>query len=68
MSQGHGISLLSRAYYRSGDINYLRAARRALHLLDVPSHAGGVKAMWMDKYVWYVWILWWLWIIGFYII
>lgn len=53
MSQGHGISLLSRAYYRSGDIDYLRAARRALHLLDVPSHAGGVKAMWMDKYVWY---------------
>ncbi|CAG9095469.1 unnamed protein product [Plutella xylostella] len=26
---------------------------RALSLLHVPSHAGGVKAMWMDKYVWY---------------
>ncbi|KAG7307015.1 hypothetical protein JYU34_007148 [Plutella xylostella] len=53
MSQGHAISLLSRAYHRSGDEAYLRAARRALSLLHVPSHAGGVKAMWMDKYVWY---------------
>ncbi|CAK1582341.1 unnamed protein product [Parnassius mnemosyne] len=53
MSQGHGISVLARAYYRSGDSTYLRAAQRALLLLDVPSHAGGVKALWMDKYVWY---------------
>ncbi|PZC79397.1 hypothetical protein B5X24_HaOG216392 [Helicoverpa armigera] len=53
MSQGHAISLLSRAYYRSGDMTYLQAAKRALYLLDVPSHAGGVKAMWMDKHVWY---------------
>ncbi|XP_059061251.1 D-glucuronyl C5-epimerase B [Achroia grisella] len=53
MSQGHAISVLSRAYYRSGDASYLQAAKRAMYLLDVPSHAGGVKAMWMDKYVWY---------------
>lgn len=53
MSQGHAISLLSRAYHQSGDTVYLQAAKRALYLLDVPSHAGGVKAMWMDKYVWY---------------
>ncbi|XP_047528008.1 D-glucuronyl C5-epimerase B [Vanessa atalanta] len=53
MSQGHGISVLCRAYYRSGDASYLRAAQRALLLLDVPSGAGGVKALWMDKYVWY---------------
>ncbi|XP_039747289.1 D-glucuronyl C5-epimerase [Pararge aegeria] len=53
MSQGHAISVLSRAFYRSGDAGYLRAAQRALYLLDVPSHAGGVKAMWMDKYLWY---------------
>lgn len=52
MSQGHAISLLSRAYYQSGDVAYLQAAKRALYLLDVPSDAGGVKAMWMDKYVW----------------
>ncbi|XP_022124382.2 D-glucuronyl C5-epimerase B isoform X2 [Pieris rapae] len=53
MSQGHGISVLARAFHRSKDVTYLRAAQRALHLLDVPSSAGGVKAMWMDKYVWY---------------
>ncbi|CAB3252073.1 unnamed protein product [Arctia plantaginis] len=53
MSQGHAISLLARAYHASGDATYLQAAKRALYLLDVPSHAGGVKAMWMDKYVWY---------------
>ncbi|XP_034839949.1 D-glucuronyl C5-epimerase [Maniola hyperantus] len=53
MSQGHAISVLSRAYHRSGDASYLRAAQRALYLLDVPSHSGGVKAMWMDKYLWY---------------
>ncbi|XP_049866763.1 D-glucuronyl C5-epimerase B isoform X2 [Pectinophora gossypiella] len=53
MSQGHAISVLARAYHRSGDSAYLRAAKKALYLLDVPSHAGGVKAMWMDKYVWY---------------
>ncbi|XP_013184352.1 D-glucuronyl C5-epimerase B [Amyelois transitella] len=53
MSQGHAISVLSRAYYRSGSVEYLRAAKRALQLLDIPSHAGGVKAMWMNEYVWY---------------
>ncbi|XP_023947679.2 D-glucuronyl C5-epimerase [Bicyclus anynana] len=53
MSQGHAVSLLARAHYRSGDGRYLQAAQRALDLLDVPSHKGGVKAMWMDKYLWY---------------
>ncbi|XP_012552772.1 D-glucuronyl C5-epimerase [Bombyx mandarina] len=53
MSQGHAISVLARAYSRSGDVTYLQAARRALYVLDVPSHAGGVKALWMDKFVWY---------------
>ncbi|XP_028158304.1 D-glucuronyl C5-epimerase [Ostrinia furnacalis] len=53
MSQGHAMSVLARAYHRSGDAGYLRAAQRALRLLDVPSAAGGVKALWMDKHVWY---------------
>ncbi|XP_053625385.1 D-glucuronyl C5-epimerase B isoform X2 [Plodia interpunctella] len=53
MSQGHAISVLSRAYSRSGDAEYVRAARRALQLLDVPSRMGGVKALWMNEYVWY---------------
>ncbi|RVE40927.1 hypothetical protein evm_014423 [Chilo suppressalis] len=53
MSQGHAISVLSRAYHRTGDVLYLSAAKKALFLLDVPSAEGGVKAMWMDKYVWY---------------
>ncbi|XP_072943501.1 D-glucuronyl C5-epimerase B isoform X2 [Epargyreus clarus] len=53
MSQGHGVSLLARAYQRSGDAAYLRAARRALALLAVPPAQGGVRATWMDRYVWY---------------
>ncbi|XP_013182323.1 PREDICTED: D-glucuronyl C5-epimerase [Papilio xuthus] len=53
MSQGHAISVLSRAYHRSGRARYLLAAQRALLPLDVPSAHGGVKAIWMDKYVWY---------------
>lgn len=53
MSQGHAISLLARAYHKSGDGAYLIAAKRALHVLNVPSAAGGVKAMWMDRYLWY---------------
>ncbi|KAL0841693.1 hypothetical protein ABMA28_013966 [Loxostege sticticalis] len=53
MSQGHAISVLARAYHRSGDALYLRAAKKALYLLDVPSAAGGVKALWCDKHVWY---------------
>ncbi|VVC98610.1 unnamed protein product, partial [Leptidea sinapis] len=43
---GHGISVLSRAYHRSGDAAYLRAARRALRPLDAPP----LKALWMDRY------------------
>lgn len=53
MSQGHAISLLSRAYHRSGDVKYLQAAKKALYVLDVPAENGGVRAMWLDKYVWY---------------
>lgn len=54
MSQGHAVSLLSRVYYRTGDAAYLKAAKRALYLLDVPSEEGGVRARWMDKYIWWV--------------
>ncbi|XP_041977576.1 D-glucuronyl C5-epimerase isoform X2 [Aricia agestis] len=53
MSQGHGISVLARAHYRSGDAAFLRAARRALRVLRLPSGAGGVRAVFMDKHVWY---------------
>ncbi|OWR55408.1 D-glucuronyl C5-epimerase B isoform X1 [Danaus plexippus] len=53
MSQGHAISLLSRAYHRSGDSRYLRAARRALGPLDRPPDKGGVRALFMNRYVWY---------------
>ncbi|XP_013140920.1 PREDICTED: D-glucuronyl C5-epimerase isoform X1 [Papilio polytes] len=53
MSQGHAISVLARAFHRSGRTRYLRAAQRALLPLAVDSRDGGVKAMWMDKHVWY---------------
>lgn len=53
MGQGHGISVLARAYYHSGDERYLQAAVRALRPFRVPSIKGGVAATFLDKYVWY---------------
>lgn len=54
MSQGHGISLLSRAYYHSGgNKKYLRAAVNALKPFKVSSSQGGVLAKFMGKLNWY---------------
>ncbi|KAJ8679544.1 hypothetical protein QAD02_015331 [Eretmocerus hayati] len=53
MGQGHAISVLSRAYYRSGDEQYLQAAVRGLRPFRLTSSNGGVAAYFMDKYVWY---------------
>ncbi|XP_014210842.1 D-glucuronyl C5-epimerase [Copidosoma floridanum] len=53
MGQGHAISLLSRAYYNSGDEKYLQAAVRGLRPFRVASNKGGVAAYFLDKYVWY---------------
>lgn len=49
MSQGHGISLLSRAFYHSGgNKKYLKAATNALKPFKVSSIRGGVLAKFMD--------------------
>ncbi|CAH1154209.1 unnamed protein product [Phaedon cochleariae] len=54
MSQGHAISVLSRAYHHSGgDIRYLTAALRGLKPFRVPSTKGGVRATFMNTYHWY---------------
>lgn len=54
MSQGHGISLLARAFYHSGgNRKYLRAAVNALKPFKVPSSQGGVLAKFMGILPWY---------------
>lgn len=53
MGQGHAISVLSRAYYHSGDSQYLRAAIEGLRPFRIPSWQGGVLATFLGKYVWY---------------
>jgi len=53
MAQGQAMSLLVRAYSRSGRHEYLDAAIRALALFDIPAADGGIVAKFMDHYVWY---------------
>lgn len=53
MGQGHAISVLSRAYYHSGDEKYLQSAIRGLRPFRLLSSKGGVAAYFLDKYVWY---------------
>ncbi|XP_011494920.1 PREDICTED: D-glucuronyl C5-epimerase [Ceratosolen solmsi marchali] len=53
MGQGHAISVLSRAYYHSGDEKYLQTAVRALRPFRILSNNGGILTYFLDKYVWY---------------
>lgn len=53
MGQGHAISVLSRAYYHSGEDKYLNAAIRGLKPFKVPSSKGGITASFLGKYIWY---------------
>uniref|UniRef100_A0A1B6CJP8 heparosan-N-sulfate-glucuronate 5-epimerase n=1 Tax=Clastoptera arizonana TaxID=38151 RepID=A0A1B6CJP8_9HEMI len=54
MGQGHGISVLARAYYHSGgDKQYLNAALRALRPFRIPSKDGGVLASFLGQIPWY---------------
>ncbi|XP_075237680.1 D-glucuronyl C5-epimerase isoform X2 [Lycorma delicatula] len=54
MGQGHGMSVLARAYYHSGgDQQYLETAVRALRPFRVLSKDGGVLAMFLDQVPWY---------------
>lgn len=53
MGQGHGISVLARAYHLSGDKAYLAAAVQALRPFKVLSKDGGVLAMFLNQVPWY---------------
>ncbi|CAH1773655.1 unnamed protein product [Owenia fusiformis] len=53
MAQGQAISLLTRAYIRTKKEMYLQSALRATKVLNINSQDGGVRATFMDKYVWY---------------
>ena len=53
MAQGQAMSLLVRAYIRTGNSKYLDAALRATHLFSVPAADGGVLARFMGEYAWY---------------
>ncbi len=53
MAQGQAMSLLVRAYVRTGNRKYLDTALRSTHIFDVPSADGGVLAKFMDRYPWY---------------
>ena len=53
MAQGHGMSLLTRAYHLTRNKVYLEAALKAIHLYNVSSSMGGVRATFMDRYTWY---------------
>ena len=53
MGQGQAISTLGRGYFLYGDKSYVKAMYRGLLPFTVSSEHGGVRAMFMDKYVWY---------------
>ncbi|XP_074655542.1 D-glucuronyl C5-epimerase B-like isoform X2 [Tubulanus polymorphus] len=53
MAQGQAMSLLARAYIRSGKKTYLNTALRATKLFDIPGKSNGVLAKFMNKYSWY---------------
>lgn len=53
MAQGHALSVLSRAYSASRDLNYLMAGFKALDLFGISSEQGGFVAKFLGKYVWY---------------
>lgn len=53
MAQGHGLSAMSRAYKYTKDINFRKALRLALRPYTIPSSKGGVRAVFMDKFIWY---------------
>lgn len=52
MGQGQAISLLVRAYHIYKKPEYLEAAARGLRVYQNLSQDHGVKAMFLDKYVW----------------
>lgn len=53
MAQGQAMSMLVRAYHRTGDQNYLTSALAATKLFRVRSEDHGIMTMFEGKYPWY---------------
>ena len=53
MAQGHGISLLVRAFHHTKNASYYDAAARATQLYKIKSRDKGVQANFFGKFVWY---------------
>ena len=53
MGQGQAMSLLARAYFTFGTQAYVKALSQAIKPFTVSSTNGGVRAVFMEKYVWY---------------
>nr|CAG4636821.1 EOG090X0272 [Ceriodaphnia reticulata]SVE72802.1 EOG090X0272 [Ceriodaphnia reticulata] len=53
MGQGQAMSLLMRAFYRSGKRHYLEAALKGMIPFSKSSTEGGVRAYFMNQYPWY---------------
>lgn len=53
MAQGHAMSTLVRAYLRSKNPVYIKAAIDGLKLFEISSAQGGVKARFANTYDWY---------------
>nr|CAG4635983.1 EOG090X0272 [Eubosmina coregoni]SVE69666.1 EOG090X0272 [Eubosmina coregoni] len=53
MGQGQAMSLLMRAYFRSGQRQYLEAAINGMKPFSVPSSEGGVRAYFLNQYPFY---------------
>nr|CAG4638290.1 EOG090X0272 [Cyclestheria hislopi] len=53
MGQGQAMSLLMRAFYRSGYKKYLNAALKGMKPFTTSSSEGGVRAYFMNQYPWY---------------
>nr|SVE76253.1 EOG090X0272 [Daphnia longispina] len=53
MGQGQAMSLLMRAFYRSGKPHYLESALKGMQPFSKSSTEGGVRAYFMNQYPWY---------------
>lgn len=54
MAQGHALSTLARGYkLTKNKEQYMRVLKQAMLPFTVPSSKGGVRTIFMEKYVWY---------------
>ena len=53
MAQGQAMSVLTRAYHITKNVDFLNAAKRATGLFHVKSKDNGILAIFMNKFKWY---------------